>query len=219
MNGRLDVDPRIVESRVVAILRGDDGRHLLAVADALVEVGVCCIEVTANTPGAADGLAALRARHGESVVLGYGTARSVADVEVAARLGVGFVVAPNTVPEVGAAARSHGLGWFPGALTPTEIENAWSLGATAVKVFPAAQAGGPGYLRAVRAPLDDVPLLPTGGIGTDEVADYLTAGAVAVGLGSPLIGDALRTGDTSDVRRRAGAALDAARGVDLPNAP
>lgn len=219
MTGRLDIDPRIAESKVVAILRGGDGGHLLAVADALVESGVRCIEVTANTRGAVESLAALRARHGASVAFGYGTVRSVADVDVAARLGVGFVVAPNTAPDVGAAARSRGLGWFPGALTPTEIETAWSLGATAVKVFPAQQAGGPGYLRAVRAPLDDVPLVPTGGIDADEVADYVAAGAVAVGLGSPLIGDALRTGDTSDVRRRAGAALAAARGADLPDGP
>lgn len=210
MTERMSVDRRIAETRVVAILRGGNGLHLGAVADALVDAGVRCIEITSNTPGAAEGLAALRAWHGDTVAYGFGTVRTVADVEVAAAKGAGFVVAPNTDPEVGAAAREHGLGWYPGAFTPTEIERAWTLGATAVKVFPAASAGGPDYLRAVRAPLDDVPLLPTGGIGADTVREYLDAGAVAVGLGSPLIGDALRTGDVSDVRRRAHAALAAA---------
>jgi 2-dehydro-3-deoxyphosphogluconate aldolase/(4S)-4-hydroxy-2-oxoglutarate aldolase len=131
-------------------------------------------------------------------------------VDAAADAGASFVVAPNTDVEVGRRAEQRGLGWFPGALTPTEIALAWDLGATAVKVFPAGSAGGPRYLREVRAPLDDVLLVPTGGVTVEDVPAYLQAGAVAVGMGSPLIGRALE--DDHDLGRlgeRASAALSA----------
>lgn len=210
MIDRVDVDPQARRTGVVAILRGGTGEHVAAVAEALIGAGVRCIEITANTAGAAEALADLHRTHGDAVSLGYGTVRSVSDVQLAASLGARFVVAPNTSPEVGAAAAAHRLGWYPGAFTPTEIERAWSLGASAVKVFPASLAGGPEYLRAVRAPLDDIPLLPTGGVEIETIGAYLDAGAVAVGLGSPLIGDALRTGDVQPLGLRARAALDAA---------
>ena len=97
-----------------------------------------------------------------------------------------------------------GVPVIPGALTPTEILQAWRAGASAVKVFPAAQAGGPAYLKAVRAPLPDIPLLPTGGIAVSEAAAYLRAGAIAVGVGNPLLGDAGEDGgDLAALRERA----------------
>jgi 2-dehydro-3-deoxyphosphogluconate aldolase/(4S)-4-hydroxy-2-oxoglutarate aldolase len=116
-------------------------------------------------------------------------------------------VAPNLDAEVGTACAEAGLGWFPGAATPTEIQLAWSLGATAVKIFPARSLGGPDYLREVAGPLNDVLMVPTGGVALDAIRDYLSAGAVAVGLGGPLIGDALKTGDTAALAERARRAL------------
>jgi len=207
---RLQPGPVLRETGLVAILRSRSGDRLDAVCDALLDAGVRCLEVTMNTPGA---LTVVRRLVGEArpgIELGLGTVRRVEEVEAAADAGATFVVAPNTDAAVGRRAADLGLGWFPGALTPTEIAAAWDLGATAVKVFPAGVAGGPRYLREVRAPLDDVLLVPTGGVAVDDVPGYLTAGAVAVGMGGPLIGRALDEDENlARLAERAGAALDA----------
>jgi 2-dehydro-3-deoxyphosphogluconate aldolase/(4S)-4-hydroxy-2-oxoglutarate aldolase len=167
-----------------------------------------------NTPGALAVVRRLVTQDGTGAEVGVGTVRRPEDVDAAADAGATFVVAPNTDEAVGERAAQRGLGWFPGAFTPTEIGRAWDLGATAVKVFPAGSAGGPRYLREVRAPLDDVLLVPTGGVGVDDVPGYLQAGAVAVGMGSPLIGRALEDDEElAQLGERARAALDAvARG-------
>jgi 2-dehydro-3-deoxyphosphogluconate aldolase/(4S)-4-hydroxy-2-oxoglutarate aldolase len=106
------------------------------------------------------------------------------------------------VPEVVDAALADGVPCLPGALTPSEVVAVWNAGAAAVKLFPAS-IGGAQYLRDIRAPLPDIPLIPTGGVGIDDVAGYLEAGAVAVGLGSPLFGDALTDGDLGKLAARA----------------
>lgn len=187
----------------VAILRGGTGEHVEAVVDTLVGAGVRAIELTTNTPRWREGTAWTARRFGDGVSVGVGTVLDPEQVDEAADLGASFVVSPHLDPAIGARAHERGLGWYPGAATPTEIVRAWRLGARAVKVFPAAQLGGPAYLRQVLAPLDFVDVVPTGGIGVDDAADYLAAGAVAVGLGSPLVGDALGTGDTVALRSRA----------------
>jgi len=211
---RREPGPVLRETGLVAILRGRSGQRLLAACESLLESGVRCLEITMNTPGALSVVRRLAGEGAPGVEVGVGTVRRPEEVDAAADAGATFVVAPNTSPAVGERAAERGLGWFPGALTPTEIERAWDLGASAVKVFPAGSAGGPRYLREVRAPLDDILLVPTGGVAVDDVPGYLQAGAVAVGMGGPLIGRALD--DDEDLRRlgdRAGAALDAvARG-------
>jgi 2-dehydro-3-deoxyphosphogluconate aldolase/(4S)-4-hydroxy-2-oxoglutarate aldolase len=186
----------------------------MAVCDTLLAAGVRCLEITLNTPRALDVVARLAAESRAGVEVGVGTVRRPDEVDAAADAGATFVVAPNTSVAVGERAAERGLGWFPGALTPTEISTAWDLGATAVKVFPAGSAGGPRYLTEVRGPLDDVLLLPTGGVSVEDVPGYLRAGAVAVGMGGPLIGAALGLDeDLGRLEERARAALDAvARG-------
>lgn len=208
--GRLVPGPVLRRTGLVAILRGRSGERLAAACDALLGAGVCCLEVTMNTPGALAVVSRLAGDARESVEVGVGTVRRAEDVDAAADVGATFVVAPNTDAAVGARAAQRGLGWYPGAFTPTEIAAAWDLGATAVKVFPAGSAGGPRYLREVRAPLDDIPLVPTGGVSVDDVPGYLQAGALAVGMGGPLLGRALE--DDEDLARlgeRARAALAA----------
>jgi 2-dehydro-3-deoxyphosphogluconate aldolase/(4S)-4-hydroxy-2-oxoglutarate aldolase len=206
--------PVLQETGLVAILRGRSGERLAAACDRLLEAGVRCLEITMNTPGALDVVRRLAGDAEPGVEVGVGTVRRADEVDAAADAGATFVVAPNMSTAVGERAAQRGLGWFPGALTPTEIAAAWELGATAVKVFPAGSAGGPRYLREVRAPLDDILLVPTGGVSVEDVPGYLQAGAVAVGMGGPLIGRALD--DDEDLLRlgdRARAALDAvARG-------
>ncbi|KQO62412.1 bifunctional 4-hydroxy-2-oxoglutarate aldolase/2-dehydro-3-deoxy-phosphogluconate aldolase [Curtobacterium sp. Leaf261] len=211
----------------IAILRGGNGRHVERATATLVEAGVLGIEITTNTPGWQDGIrwaaeayasadadadagAGSMSRRGSSSAdvvprasVGVGTVLDVAQLEEAAAAGATFAVSPHLDPAIGARAAELGLSWYPGAATPTEILTAWRLGATAVKVFPVAQLGGPAYLRQVLAPLDFVQLIPTGGIGVENAADYLAAGAIAVGLGSPLVGDALTSGDMAALAHRA----------------
>jgi 2-dehydro-3-deoxyphosphogluconate aldolase/(4S)-4-hydroxy-2-oxoglutarate aldolase len=207
---RLEPVAALRDGGLIAILRSPQAPLLRAACDVLVEAGVRCLEITMNTPGALVEVRRLAGERRPGVEVGVGTVRRAADVDAAADAGASFVVAPNTDPAVGRRAADRGLCWYPGALTPTEIAAAWDLGATAVKVFPAGSAGGPRYLREVRAPLDDVLLVPTGGVGLDDVSGYLRAGALAVGMGSPLIGAALD--DHDDLARldgRARAALEA----------
>jgi 2-dehydro-3-deoxyphosphogluconate aldolase/(4S)-4-hydroxy-2-oxoglutarate aldolase len=205
---RREIGEALLATRVVPILRGKKtGDHVPAVIDALVGSGIRCLEITTNTPGAFDAVAAARQRHGAAVELGIGTVLTADQVAAAARAGAAFVVSPHTDPAVGAAAAEHGLAWYPGAFTATEVLAAWGYGATAVKLFPAS-LGGPKYLRELLGPIDGVPILPTGGVTVEAVPDYLAAGAVAVGMGGPLLGDALDGGDLTDLAARAVAVLD-----------
>ncbi|MBF4613455.1 bifunctional 4-hydroxy-2-oxoglutarate aldolase/2-dehydro-3-deoxy-phosphogluconate aldolase [Curtobacterium sp. VKM Ac-1376] len=187
----------------IAILRGGTGEHVEDVVATLVECGVTAIEITTNTPRWREGIAWAVEHYGSAASVGVGTVLDVRQLDDAAAVGASFAVSPHLDADLGERAHERGLGWYPGAATPTEIVRAWQLGARAVKVFPAAQLGGPAFLRQVLAPLDFVDVIPTGGIGVDDVTDYLAAGAVAVGLGSPLVGDALTSGDLDALRGRA----------------
>jgi len=187
---------------VMAILRGRRAEHLDAVLGVLVEAGIRSLEITLNTPGA---LAAIR-RAGETfgpdVTVGAGTVRTVDDVDAAVGAGAAYLVSPHTDPALAARVRQLGAAYLPGAFTPTEIVAAWAAGAAAVKLFPA-RLGGPRYLRDIREPLPDIPIVPTGGVSAQNVADWFAAGAVAVGVGGTLIGDALDGGDLSALAARA----------------
>jgi 2-dehydro-3-deoxyphosphogluconate aldolase/(4S)-4-hydroxy-2-oxoglutarate aldolase len=200
----------LAEAPIVAILRSDEGRRLDAVLDALVEAGVRALEVTLPTPGSREAVASAVRRYPGHTAVGMGTVLSVDDVERAADAGASFVVTPDTDPDVVAAARRHGLDVLPGAMTPTEVRRASRAGATAVKLFPA-RSLGPQFVRDLRGPLPDVPLVPVGGVGLDDVAGYLSAGALAVGVGGPLVGDALAGGDLAALRARAAAFLEVTR--------
>lgn len=199
-------------TRAIAILRGRSAGCLDAVVDTLVDSGVRCLEITMNTPGALDAVQAARERHGSAAEVGAGTVRTPEQADRAAAAGAQFVVTPGLDEAVAARVSAHGLAYFPGAFTATEVTRAAQLGASAVKIFPAS-LGGPGYVRELRAPLDDVELVPTGGVALHQVRGYLDAGACAVGVGSPLLGDALDGGDLDELRRRAQALLAATGAV------
>jgi 2-dehydro-3-deoxyphosphogluconate aldolase/(4S)-4-hydroxy-2-oxoglutarate aldolase len=194
--------PALLATRVLAVVRGTEGRHTAAVLDTLAEAGIRCLEVTMNTPGALEALRAARDRLPPDVELGGGTVLTAEQVDAVAETGGTFVVAPDLRPAVADRARARGLGYYPGALTPTEVGAAWESGASAVKLFPGS-LGGPHYLRELRGPLRDVPLVPTGGVGIDDAGEYLKAGALAVGVGGALLGDALDGGDLAALRERA----------------
>ncbi|GAA5188744.1 bifunctional 4-hydroxy-2-oxoglutarate aldolase/2-dehydro-3-deoxy-phosphogluconate aldolase [Rugosimonospora acidiphila] len=195
---------------LIAILRGRNAAHLDGVIDTLVESGVRTLEVTLNTPDALGALHRASARLGGAAVLGAGTVRSTSQARDALEAGARFLVSPHTDAEIGQVAMEARAGWLPGAFTATEVSTAWAAGATAVKLFPA-RLGGPRYLRDLREPLDDIPMVPTGGVSAESVADWFAAGAAAVGAGGPLVGDALDTGDLDGLRTRARVMVAAVR--------
>lgn len=173
-------------ARLLAILR----RRPDTVADArtLVALGVSALEVTLDTPGACELISVLRDEFRSDVVIGAGTVLTVDEVDAAHDAGAEFVVAPNVDPTVIRRGIDHGLGVLPGCATATEALVAARAGATALKLFPAGPLGI-GYLRALRGPLADMAWVPTGGIGIDDVPDWLAAGAVCVGVGSAVMDD------------------------------
>ncbi|WP_033341537.1 bifunctional 4-hydroxy-2-oxoglutarate aldolase/2-dehydro-3-deoxy-phosphogluconate aldolase [Catenuloplanes japonicus] len=185
----------------IAIIRARASDRVAAVVETLAANGITAVEVTLTTPGAEAAIAAVPPG---LIAVGAGTVLDAAGAARAVEAGATFLITPAVLPGVLDEARRHGVPVACGALTPTEILTAHLGGATLVKVFPADTAGGPAYIRAVRAPLPDIPLVPTGGVTVEAAADYLRAGARAVALGGPLIGDAADDGgDLAALARRA----------------
>lgn len=192
----------LIETGVVAVARAASTTRIAAAIEILVECGLTCAELTMTMPDAPASISALSNRFGNAACIGAGTVLTAEQARECIEAGAKFLVAPSTVPEVVEVAAAAGVPCLPGALTPSEIVAAWLSGAAAVKLFPAA-LGGPQYLRDIRAPLPNIPIVPTGGIPIDDVPAYLSAGAIAVGLGSPLFGDSLADGDLAELAERA----------------
>jgi 2-dehydro-3-deoxyphosphogluconate aldolase / (4S)-4-hydroxy-2-oxoglutarate aldolase len=205
----------IAAAGIVAVLRASDAGRFEQVAEVLVEAGVTCVEFTLTSRGAVEALRRFAARLPAGVALGAGTVLEPDTADAAIDAGASYLVSPTVGLDVIERARRRGVAALPGAFTPTEILRAWRAGADAVKLFPAS-VGGPAYLRAVKAPLPEVPLVPTGGVGLEEIGRYLDAGALAVGLGGPLVGDAGEGGDLGALRRRAEAAVAQVREARVP---
>lgn len=197
---RPDLPTAVTDVRVIAILRGLPQERTVAVARALGEAGVRAIEVTIDSPGALAAIAEIGRIDG--VTAGAGTVLAIDEAERAVAAGAAFLIAPTVDLEVVAWAAGRGIPMMPGAMTPSEAASAWNAGAAAVKLFPAGSLG-PAFVRAVRAPLPMIPLIPTGGVRVDDVVPYLEAGAVAVALGSELAAG----GDPAEAGRRARAIL------------
>lgn len=211
----MDLPAALRASRLVAIVRGDDPDAALRTVLALVDEGIALVEVSLSGRDALGVIARARAALGPGAPLGAGTVLTAADAHAVHRAGADFVVTPAVCEGV-TAARELGLPVLAGVMTPTEIVAALRAGACAVKIFPAAQAGGPAYLRALQGPFPDVPFVPVGGVDAAAARAYLDAGSLAVGIGSPLVGDAASTKDGAGVdalRARARTFLDVARAV------
>lgn len=199
------VSAAVARSGIVAILRARTADSFAAVADVLVDSGITALEVTLTSHGAIDALAGLRRQLPATVAVGAGTVLTADEAKASIDAGAEFLVSP--VLDTGLVAASS-VPFYPGAFTPTEIHAAVQAGAPVVKVFPAGGLG-PRYLRDLRGPLPGARIMPTGGIKIEDVADWLTAGATAVGLGSPLIGDAASGGDLRKLAARARQAVSA----------
>lgn len=195
----------LAAARVLAIIRGRETAAVIETAVALLDEGIAFVEVALTTPGACDAIAAIRERRPDAGSVGAGTVLTVADVADVVAAGAQFIVTPAVAPSIEAAA-DRGLPVAAGALTPTEAWTAVQRGASAVKLFPAS-LGGPPLLKAVRDPFPDIPFLAVGGVGLADVEPYLEVGAIGVGVGGPLVGDAASGGDLEALRERARAYL------------
>ncbi len=188
-------------SRVVAIVRAAQAGVAAEVAIALVDAGIDAVEIPLTTPDALAAIRVVRDRAGDRAIVGAGTVLTVADVRAVVAAGADFAVTPAVTHAVAEAALV-GLPVLAGAYTPTEVAQAMAVGATAVKLFPAT-TGGVAHLKALRDPFPAVPFVPVGGVTAEVASAYLAAGAMAVGVGGPLVGDAARGGSLADLRERA----------------
>jgi 2-dehydro-3-deoxyphosphogluconate aldolase/(4S)-4-hydroxy-2-oxoglutarate aldolase len=178
---------RMSAAKLVAVIRAPSGEVLADVAEALLAGGIDVMEVTFTVPKAERVLEQVADRLGDQVLLGAGTILDASTARIAMLAGAEFIVSPGTSLEVIQTCRRYDKLVMPGALTPTEVIQAWEAGADAIKVFPADAVGGARYLKTLKAPLPQVRLMPTGGVNLDTAADFLKAGAWALGVGASLV--------------------------------
>jgi 2-dehydro-3-deoxyphosphogluconate aldolase/(4S)-4-hydroxy-2-oxoglutarate aldolase len=191
------VHDRIVEIGIVPVVRASSQREALMAAEAVAAGGIPIVEITMTVPGAVEVIRDLVKSNASKLLIGAGT---VLDAEAARRCrdaGAQFLVSPALNVETIEFATRENLLIMAGALTPTEIVKAWKAGADFVKVFPCGQVGGAKYIKAIKGPLPQIPLVPTGGVNLSTAAEFLEAGAEALGVGSELVhAEALKSGKT-----------------------
>ena len=205
--GRVALPQHTVDSRLVVVARAQRAEDYDAVLDVLIDAGTRSVELTLTTPGTFDRMPHLLAQYGAVADLGIGTVTSASDLARAADAGASYLVTPITSPAFVAQATDAGVPIVPGGLTPTELYASWSAGASAVKIFPAGQVG-PGYLKDLRGPFPDLVAVPSGGVDLAGASAWLAAGALAVSVGGPLLGDAFAGGDLVALRDRAQAFVE-----------
>lgn len=210
MTNKGTIKTRIVESGVIAVLRGIDEDDAVPVARAMYDAGVGTLEITADEPHASDKIAAIdRELEGTDAVVGAGTVLDAPTAQSVIDTGAEVVVSPGTNTDVIRTCNRHGVLAAPGVMTPTEAVTAMEAGADVLKMFPASTVG-PGHIGELSGPLGDVEIIPTGGVSPDNVADYIDAGAVAVGVGGSIIDDeAIAAGDMDRVRETAATFVEA----------
>lgn len=189
---RWQISERIARRRIVAIVRTETGADAEEIGDAVIGGGLDVLEVALTTPGALIAIERLSVRH-PNALIGAGTVLDAPSARQAVLAGARFLVSPSLSAEVIATAHRYGAVALPGVQTPTEIVSALEAGADMVKLFPADEHR-PGYLRAIRAALPQAPMVPTGGIDASNAAEWLRAGAVAVGVGGALTRDPEQAG-------------------------
>ena len=195
---------RVLDCGIVAVVRSPDSHRLVDVATALAAGGVTVMEITFTVPNALDVIRQVRQHLGEGVLLGAGTVLDAETARAAMLAGAEFIVAPTLNLDVIRLCRRYDKIVMPGAFTPTEILTAWEAGADVVKVFPA-DVGGPAYFKALRAPLPQIRLMPTGGVDLKTAAEFLKAGACCLGVGGQLVdAKAVAAGNYDRLRDLAG---------------
>ena len=209
----------IEENRIIAILRGYGQEALFHIAEALLQGGVRCMEITYDAKGKisdeqiAEQIGQLHQRFGTEMAVGAGTVLTKEQVRLTREAGGEYIISPNTDPEIIAETVAQGLVSIPGAMTPTECVTAWNAGADFVKLFPTSSLGA-GYVKAITAPLSHIKFLAVGGVSPENIAEFVNAGVIGIGVGSDLFPKAaIGRGEYSEVTCRAKkfmAALDRA---------
>jgi 2-dehydro-3-deoxyphosphogluconate aldolase / (4S)-4-hydroxy-2-oxoglutarate aldolase len=199
-----EVLKQIRETGLIPVVRADSSDLAIQAVGALKDGGLDVLEVTMTVPGAIEVIRALSGEYGADTLIGAGTVLDPETAQACIAAGASFIVSPALNEETIELCREQAVAVFPGALTPTEVVRAWTAGADAVKVFPAGAVGGASYLKALKAPLPQIELIPTGGVSLKTAADFLKAGAMALGVGADLVDiEALRRGDTALITERA----------------
>lgn len=201
MSARLPFPELTAISGLVVVIRGQDASQYPAVIDTLAEAGVASVELTLSTPKTLDVLPDLVDRYVGIVDVGVGTVTTHPQLLRAIDGGARYIVTPVTDVSLVETSMASGVPIMPGGLTPTELHASWSAGATAVKVFPASLVG-PGYVKDLRGPFPDIQVVPSGGVDLTAAQDWLRAGASAVSVGGPLLGDALSGGSLPELAAR-----------------
>src|SRR5437867_12361584 len=199
-----DVLAQIREVGLVPVIRAESPEVAGPAIEAIRAGGVPILEITMTVPGAIRLIEEMAGRYGRDTIVGAGTVLDPETARACILAGARFVVSPSLNPETIACCRRYGVAVLPGALTPTEVVAAWQAGADMVKVFPAGAVGGPSYIKALKAPLPQIDLVPTGGVSLKTAADFIKAGATALGVGADLVDTtALRNGEDKVISARA----------------
>jgi 2-dehydro-3-deoxyphosphogluconate aldolase/(4S)-4-hydroxy-2-oxoglutarate aldolase len=211
-----EVLKRIRETGIVPVVRAASSVEAMRVVDAIKEGGINVLEITMTVPGAVAMIEEVAKRFGNDVTVGAGTVLDAATARACMLAGAQFIVSPSLNVETIEMCRRYSIAVMPGALTPTEVMMAWQAGADMVKVFPCSAMGGASYLKSLKAPFPQVELIPTGGVSLKTAADFIRAGASALGVGSDLVDTkAIRAGEPEKITQSARAYLEAVREARL----
>jgi len=199
-----EVIKQIRDIGIIPVVRASSADEAMRAIDAIREGGVSVLEITMTVPGAVNAIAQVAATYGDEVIVGAGTVLDAETARACILNGAQFVVSPSLNLETIACCRRYGVAVLPGALTPTEIVTAWTAGADFVKVFPAGSLGGASYIKSLKAPLPQIEMVPTGGVSRKTAADFIKAGASALGVGADLVDlKAIREGQAAVITERA----------------
>ena len=197
---RDQVKTRIIEIGILPVIRAASADQGMRAAEAVHKGGIPVVEMTMTVPGAIDAIAQLSKTMGSEILIGAGTVLDAETAQQCLDAGAQFLVSPGFDLETVKLANRTGTLIMAGALTPTEIITAWNSGSDLVKVFPCGTVGGAKYIKALKGPLPNIPMVPTGGVNLETAAEFIQAGSAALGVGSELVSAAaLRSGDTSQI--------------------
>jgi 2-dehydro-3-deoxyphosphogluconate aldolase/(4S)-4-hydroxy-2-oxoglutarate aldolase len=204
MSDKAAVIQTIRDIGIIPVVRAQSADEAMKAIDAIREGGISILEITMTVPGAIGVIEAVSKRYGSEALVGAGTVLDGETARACILAGARFVVSPSLNLETIEVCRRYGIAVMPGALTPTEVVQAWSAGADFVKVFPAGAVGGASYIKSLKAPLPQIELVPTGGVSLKTAADFIKAGASALGVGADLVDvKAIREGQQSLITERA----------------
>lgn len=191
---------RIADVGIIPVVRASSAHQALLAVEAIRAGGISIVEVTMTVPGAIEVIGQLAKTAGSDVLIGAGTVLDAKTAQQCLDAGAEFLVSPGFDAQTVKFAREKGILVIPGALTPTEIIMAWNAGGDLIKIFPCGAVGGAKYIKALKGPLPQVPVIPTGGVNLDTAADFILAGAEALGVGGELVSaSALKSGKTNQI--------------------